>query len=730
MQHDTMQCGAACLQMVCKYWGCNFTLDYFDQLCSVARDGVSIESISEAASKVHLHSVCGFTTLEKLQKLELPLIIHWNQNHFVVLYKIRQSIRGKRTYWVADPGKGLIKYNESIFHKNWICSRTQAEDRGAIIALQPRPDFYKKKTEHTDKVNTRSFGLLWSYIKQYRQYYWQILIGLALGCFIQLAFPFLTQSIVDIGIQGKDLNFIYIVLLAQLALVFGSASTDFIRRWILLHIGMKINISLVSDFLIKLLKLPMKFFDVKLAGDLIERIRDHKRVETFLTNHFLTVFFSFFSFIILGSVLLIYNYLLFAIFIVGSFLYGGWLAVFLKRRRTLDHLLFEKQALNENSTIGFINNIQEIKLQDCEQRQRWLWEDVQADTFDIQIQLQKMKQLQDAGAVFIREIKNVILTVIAASSVISGDMTLGMMLAVQFILGQLNAPIDELMNFIYALQDVKISLERINEIHKIDNEDTEACITIENNMVSKASIQMSNVDFKYDMYSIKKTLNNISLDIPCGKITAIVGHSGSGKTTLIKLMLGYYNSFSGEITIGGLPLTKINKKYWRRQCGVVMQNGIIFPESIARNIASDDKDINIDKLKRATEIANISEFIEQLPLKYDTIIGRDGIDISQGQKQRLLIARAVYRDPKIIFLDEATNSLDTENEKQIINKLNEFYKNRTVIVIAHRLSTVKNADKIIVLDNGCIAEEGKHISLIAQKGIYYQLVKNQLELGN
>lgn len=540
--------------------------------------------------------------------------------------------------------------------------------------------------------------------------------------------PFLTQAIVDLGIKHKDIGFIWLILLGELMIVIGRTATDFIRRWLLLHISMRINISLVSDFFIKLLKLPMSFFDTKLMGDLLQRIGDHTRVQNFLTGQVLNVVFTFLSFIIFGIVLFVYDSFIFGIFAIGSVCYGMWIISFLRKRKVLDYELFEQQARNQNKTYQLITSMQEIKLQDCEQRRRWEWEDTQADLFTVQMKSLKLQQTQEAGSIFINEVKNIIITVLAATAVINGQMTLGAMLAVQYIIGQLNSPVEQFMQFIYSLQDVKISLERINEIHEGKNEETKGNQTTE--FKSDKSICIENVDFKYDPHALRKTIEDVSFDIPEGKVTAIVGASGSGKTTLIKLMLGYYPVVSGSISIAGRNINEYNLKWWRRHCGVVMQDGVIFSESIARNIAVDDGGIDVERLEKAARIANIHDYVMGLPLKYNTLIGRDGVGLSQGQKQRILIARAVYKNPDFIFLDEATNALDAKNERAIVENLDEFYKGRTVVVVAHRLSTVKNADQIIVLDGGHVVETGNHSTLIEKKGTYYNLVKNQLELGN
>lgn len=612
------------------------------------------------------------------------------------------------------------------FRQNWVSSETNDNYNGIAMFFEPTINFGKIKKDYNE--DKKSFRSLFGYLKQYKRYFTQIILGLAIGCILQLIMPFLTQSIVDLGIKYQDIGFIWLILLGELMIIVGRTTTDFIRRWLLLHISMRINISLVSDFFIKLLKLPMSFFDTKLMGDIMQRIGDHARVQNFLTGQVLSIIFTFLSFIIFGIVLFIYNPYIFGIFIIGSILYGLWIISFLKKRKVLDYELFEQHAKNQNKTYQLITSIQEIKLQDCERRRRWEWEDTQADLFNVQMKVLKLQQTQEAGSIFINEVKNIIITVLAATSVINGQMSLGAMLAVQYIIGQLNSPIEQFMTFIYSLQDVKISLERINEIHEGKNEETKT------NQIrtfgAGKHITINEICFKYDPHASKTILDNVSFTIPEGKVTAIVGASGSGKTTLIKLLLGYYPVMAGSIYLADKNINQYNLKWWRQHCGVVMQEGVIFSESIARNIAVDDGDIDIERLEKAARIANIHDYVMGLPLKYNTLIGRDGVGLSQGQKQRILIARAVYKNPDFIFLDEATNALDAKNERAIVENLYEFYKGRTVVVVAHRLSTVKNADQIIVLDGGKVVETGNHASLIKKKGAYYNLVKNQLELGN
>lgn len=722
-QHDSMQCGVSCLAMICRYYGKDYSLEYLDGYCHANIAGVSMLGIADGAKSVGLEAMTAAASTDELREIKLPCILHWNQNHFVVLYGISRN--GKR-YRIADPGKGLMTCSRKELENHWISSVTDGEPSGTVMQLTPTKDFYIHTCERS--AEKRSFRFLFGYLRQYRKYFTQIILGLAIGCVLQLIMPILTQWIVDIGISHKDIGFIWLVLLGELMIVIGRTATDFIRRWLLLHISMRINISLVSDFFIKLLKLPMSFFDTKLMGDLLQRIGDHTRVQNFLTGQVLNIVFTFLSFIIFGIVLFIYNPIIFAIFVIGSICYGFWITSFLKKRKVLDYELFEQQAINQNRTYQLITSIQEIKLQDCEQRRRWEWEDTQADLFNVQMKVLKLQQTQEAGSIFINEVKNIIITVLAATAVINGQMTLGAMLAIQYIIGQLNSPVEQFMTFIYSLQDVKISLERINEIHEGKNEETKDNHVA--NFYNEKSISIDNICFKYDLHALKNTLDGVSLDVPAGKVTAIVGASGSGKTTLIKLMLGYYPVMSGKISIAGRNINEYNLKWWRRHCGVVMQDGVIFSESIARNIAVNDEDIDVGRLEQAAKIANIHEYVMGLPLKYNTLIGRDGVGLSQGQKQRILIARAVYKNPDFIFLDEATNALDAKNERAIVENLDEFYKGRTVIVVAHRLSTVKNADQIIVLDGGRVVETGNHASLIEKKGAYYNLVKNQLELGN
>ncbi|MGE0090557.1 MAG: peptidase domain-containing ABC transporter [Bacteroidales bacterium] len=725
-QLDAMDCGPSCLRMIAKHYGKNFTLQTLRDKSYITREGVSMLGISDAAEAIGFRSMGVRITFEQLlTEAPLPCIAHWKQNHFVVVYKISQ--RKKETFvHVSDPARGLITFTKNEFVSGWENTREGGEDKGLCLLLETTPDFYNSDDE---KPNKSGFKFLFSYLRPYKKLITQLVLGLILGSLLQLIFPFLTQSIVDKGINNQDLSFITLIIIAQLVLIFSRTIVEFIRSWILLHLGTRINISLISDFLTKLMKLPVSFFDTKMTGDLIQRIGDHHRIESFLTSSTLNILFSFVNLIIFGIVLLIYSVNIFFIFLIGSVIYTLWVYLFMKKRRELDNRRFAQLSSNQSNVIQLITGMQEIKLNNCEKQKRWEWESIQAKLFKVNMASLSLSQYQQAGGVFINEIKNIAITFLAAKSVIDGQMTLGMMLAVQYIIGQLNSPITQMIGFLQSTQDAKISLERLGEIHNRENEESDETpkITI---LPENRRLNIDSISFQYEGPHSPFVLDNIEMNIPEKKITAIVGTSGSGKTTLIKLLLGFYEPQKGKIKLGDIYLNNISNRMWRDKCGVVMQDGFIFSDSIASNIAVSDEFPDREKLLNAVKVANIQEFIESLPLGYNTKIGQNGVGLSQGQKQRILIARAVYKNPEFIFLDEATNALDANNERVIMENLDQFFKGKTVVVVAHRLSTVKNADQIVVLEKGKIIEKGTHTELTKKKGAYYELVRNQLELGS
>lgn len=720
-QLDAMDCGPSCLRMIAKFHGKNFSLQTLRDRSFLTREGVSLLGISDAAESIGMRSVgarIGYSQLS--EQVPLPCIVHWKEEHFIVVYSIKKG----RVY-VADPAYGLITYKETEFLKGWCGNSDPATAKGLSLLLEPTPDFYSQTDEKSDKS---TFTYLFSYFKNQKRFLWQLFFGLLLGSLFQLIFPFLTQSMVDVGINNRDIGFVTLILVAQLVLFVSQTSVDFIRNWILLHLTTRLNISLISDFLIKLMKLPIGFFDTKMIGDMLQRIGDHTRIENFLTNQTLNVLFAMVNLIIFSIVLAIYSGQILAIFLFGSILYVIWIVLFLKKRRELDFRRFTQLSENQAKLIELITGMQEIKLNNCEKQKRWEWERIQARLFNVNIRRLSLTQTQTIGAGFINQLKNIVISFLAARLVINGQMTLGAMVAVSYIIGQMNSPIEGLMNFIQTAQDAKISLERLNEIHLQENEEEpdEQKITV---FPENKEIIIRDLNFQYEGPRSPMVLKNINLHIPSNKTTAIVGMSGSGKTTLIKLVLGFYPPVAGSISLGDIQLRNFSTRLWREKCGVVMQDGFIFSDTIINNITVGYDQVDRQRLLDAVRIANIQDYIESLPLGYNTKIGQEGVGLSQGQKQRLLIARAVYKNPEFLFFDEATNSLDANNEKVIMENMDNFYIGRTVVVVAHRLSTVRNAHQIIVLDKGEIVEKGTHNELIALKGSYFHLVKNQLELG-
>ncbi len=735
-----MDCGPTCIRMIAKHYGRHYNADRLRRIAGYNKQGVSLLGISETAEKIGFRTRGVKLSFEQLKEATLPAILHWNQNHFVVLLPFSRG-RGGRGMRLADPAKGIITYTKDDFKNHWLSSENENnEPVGIALLLEPTPNFYKEDGEKEQKLSWR---LVWQYLLQSKWQIGQVFVALIVASLIQLVFPFLTQSIVDTGINAQNLQFVVVVLIAQLMLTFSKTFVDFIRSRLLLRISNILNLQILSDFWIKITKLPLSYFDSHHTGDTLQRINDNRQIQNFLTGSALNTLFSAFNFLVYAIVLMIYNVELFFIFLVGSIIYFAWIRFFLNVRRKINYQTFYLSAKENTATLQLVQGMQEIRLNNAERQKRWEWENIQASVFKLNFKNLNYNQWQQAGATLINNVQDIAITFIVAKLVIDGQLTLGAMLAVQYIIGQLSGPVNQWVGFVQNAQDAKISMERLNEIHQMDDEEPLSSPLGEGMgmrpLPPDKSILINNLSFTYPGAGNDPVLRNINLDIPQGKVTAIVGVSGSGKTTLLKLLLKIYPQYEGEIRIGnsgqevrlktGVRFESISPSYWRSQCGAVMQDGFIFNDTIAANIAVGKENIDYNLLLESCETANILSFIESLPNGFNTVLGSEGVGLSQGQKQRLLIARAVYKNPEYLFFDEATNSLDANNEKEIVENLDRFFKGKTVIVVAHRLSTVKNADKIVVLENGEIVEEGTHEELTISQGKYYELVKNQLELG-
>jgi len=714
-----MDCGPTCLQMICSFYGKYIGLEYLRELCNQTKQGVSFLGIQEAAKHLGFE-VCGIKcSLEELDELPLPCILHWHQNHFVVLYKIKGNKSSKK-YYISDPIGYRFKYTADEICNSWQNSLSKS---GIALCLEPTQKFHSIIVK--EDCNPQKLRWLYNNLKYFKAHITNLLFGMFLCAILLLIFPFLTQSIIDYGVKNRNMSFITVILIAQIVLILSSNIIEFIRNWLLLHIGAKINISIISEYIYKLTKLPIRFFDSRMTGDIIQRIGDHSRIKEFLTDASLSFVFSIITVFVFGAILFLYNPIVFAIFFIGSAVYILWVSFFFKKRAILDNKMFAQNAATQSNVYELIYGMQEIKLNGCENQKRWDWEKIQVKIYHLLERGLALAQCQASGAIVINQIKNAIITAFVAGYTIKGEMTLGMLIAIQFIVGQLNVPIEQFVSFLRKLQDAKLSVNRLNDIYQLPDEVPNDADLISN--INSDSITFSDVHFRYDKYSDEDVIKGVSFTIPKGKCTAIVGLSGSGKTTLLKMILGFYDPDYGCVFVGNRPLNLHDISVWRKKCGVVMQDGYIFSDTIAANIAPGSiSDIDMEKVKFAAKIAHIDTMIESLPQGYQTKIGGDGKGLSMGQKQRILIARAIYKDPDYILLDEATNSLDANNEVAIMESLKTFLQDKTSIIIAHRLSTVKNADKIIVLDNGTIAEEGKHQDLLDRKGLYYTLVKNQL----
>lgn len=714
-QHDKMDCGPTCLRMIAKYYGKTYSLQTIREKCYITKNGVSMLGISDAAESIGFRTMGTKLIWEQLKKeISLPCIAHWNYNHFVVVYAIDK----KERVIVADPAIGLLKYSKDDFLKGWL----KTNKCGLTLILEPSPVFYKNEYESERK---NGINQILQYLRPYRSFFIQILLAMLVASVITFLLPIITQSVVDVGIGTGNLSFVTMLLIAQLLLSMGGMANNLIRSWLMLHTTTRISISLISDFLCKLMKLPIAFFDSKMVGDIMQRIGDYNRIQSFMTSALLSMIIAVVSLIVYGIIMAGYNTAVFAIFIIGSSFFIGWVLLFMRRRKELDYMNFQQASANQSNIVQLISGMQDIKLNNCERQKRWDWEAIQAKLFKLSIKSLSLGQIQEVGSVFIDQGKNIFISFLSAKAVIDGDMTLGMMMSLQYIMGQINAPIAQFIGFAQSAQDASISWCRLCEIHEMKDEENEGESI--KDIPDGADILFRNVDFYYGGPDSEKILDNISLTIPAKKVTAIVGASGSGKTTLLKIMLGFYRPISGEVLLGKIPLKNYSIRCWREWCGSVMQEGYIFSDSIASNISISDTHPDMVKVKEAARISNLSEWVENLPHGFNTKIGADGRGLSTGQKQRLQIARVAYKDAKYLFLDEATNSLDASNEKVIMDNLSSLFRNRTVVVVAHRLSTVMNADNIIVLDKGRIVEQGTHMALVEKKGKYFELVRHQLE---
>ena len=723
-QLDAMDCGPACLRMVAKHYGKSYSLQTLRERCFITREGVSMLGISDAAEFIGIRTIGVRISFEQLtREAALPCILHWNQNHFVVCYKIRRRRNGKTLLYIADPASRKATYSEEEFRRCWLSKKENGIDTGTVLLLEPGPEFNGMEDER--RSPRRDLLFFARYLLPYKSQFAQLLLGMLLGSGLQMVFPFLTQALVDVGIRNSNLGFITLILIAQLLLFVSQLAVGFIRSWIMLHINARIDISLISDFLMKLMKLPLRYFDTKMTGDIMQRIGDHARIKSFLMGSSVNILFSAFNFVVFAAILGYYNPTILGIFLAGNTLYVIWILAFMKYRRILDIKRFNQSAGEQSKLIQLIQGMQEIKLNNCEKQKRWEWERIQVKLFKISMKGLTIGQVQQAGSVFFTQTTNIVISFLAAKSVVDGQMTLGMMMSLTYIIGQVAAPIGEFIGFAQSYQDAKISLERLNEVHRRRDEE-HAIASKLNQLPEQCDITFEDVAFSYSGADRDYALNGVTLTIPEHRVTAIVGASGSGKTTLVKLLQGFYLPNRGTIKIGETPLSMINPHLWRSKTGAVMQESYIFSDTIARNIAIGTDEIDLDRLRHAVKVANIQEFINSLPMGYDTKIGMEGSGVSQGQRQRILIARAVYKNPDFIFFDEATNSLDANNEHVIMENLHEFYKGRTVLIVAHRLSTVRDADNIVVMDKGKIVEQGTHEVLTRLHGAYYRLVKNQL----
>lgn len=716
-QMDSQDCGPASLKMVAKHFGRYYSLQYLRDRCGITKEGVSLLDLSTGAEAIGLHSLAIKCSIDDLvQKVPFPAIVFWGQNHFVVVYHA-----DRRHVWVSDPTKGHVKYSHEEFRNGWYL---EGEGHGVLLALEPTANFSSSKEEIEQRKDSMT-GIL-RYFHPYRKSFGLIFLIMILATLLQSILPFISKAVIDVGIGTSDIHFINIVLIGNICILVSIMVFNVLRDWILMHITARVNIALISDYLIKLMKLPVSFFENKLLGDILQRAADHDRIRSFIMNNSLSLIFSTFTFVLFSIILLLYNHTILLIFLGGSVLYVCWVLLFLRIRKKLDWQYFELVSRNQSYWVETVTAIQDIKIYNYERARRWKWEEIQASLYHVNRRVLAVTNMQNLGAQFIDSIKNMAIVFFCAVAVIKGDITYGIMISTQFIIGMLNGPLIQFINFVVSAQYAKISFLRMNEIKQLDDEEELLSVGSTTLLPENKDLTLSNVMFQYTV-NAPFVLEHIFLTIPENKVTAIVGGSGSGKSTLLKLLVRLYKPSYGEITMGGMNVMPINLRQWRDLCGVVMQDGKIFSDTVANNIVLDDERIDKELLIESCRTAQILDEIHAMPQGFDTKIGERGRGLSGGQKQRILIARALYRNPKYLFLDEATNALDTINERKIVEALNSAFANRTVVVVAHRLSTIRNADQIVVLDKGHVAEIGNHKSLMEQKGLYHDLVASQSE---